>query len=67
MHPLTAYRKARKLSIDDVVKQTGLSKASISRIERGKQQPSADSLRRLCQFTSGLLRPNDFFNVDQSA
>ncbi|WP_337183827.1 helix-turn-helix transcriptional regulator [Shinella sp.] len=67
MHPLTAYRKARKLKIDDVVKETGLSKASISRIERGKQQPSADSLRRLCQFTAGLLRPNDFFNVDRSA
>lgn len=67
MHPLTVYRKARKLSIDDVVRETGLSKASISRIERGKQQPSADSLRRLCQFTAGLLRPNDFFDVDARA
>lgn len=67
MHPLKAYRKARKLRMADVVAATKLSKATISRIESGKQQPSADSLRRLCQFSGGLLRPNDFFNVDRSA
>jgi transcriptional regulator with XRE-family HTH domain len=32
MHPLRAYRKARKLTIDDVVAATKLSKATISRI-----------------------------------
>ncbi len=67
MHPLKAYRKARKIKMSEVVTATGLSKATISRIEAGKQQPSADSLRRLCQFTSGLLRPNDFFDVDRPA
>jgi transcriptional regulator with XRE-family HTH domain len=67
MHPLKAFRTARKITIDDVVKETGLSKASISRIERGKQLPSSGSLKRLCQFTGGLLRPNDFFDVDRAA
>lgn len=67
MHPLRAFRKARKIRLEEVVKATGLSKASISRIESGRQQPSADSLRRLCQFTGGLLRPNDFFDVDRAA
>ena len=32
MHPLRAYRKARKLTIDDVVTATKLSKATVSRI-----------------------------------
>lgn len=67
MHPLRAYRKARKLTIDDVVAATKLSKATISRIEKRKQEPSADSLRRLCNFTGGLLTPNDFFGVDRAA
>jgi transcriptional regulator with XRE-family HTH domain len=67
MHPLRAYREARKIKLSDVVKETKLSKASISRIESGKQKPSAESLRRLCRFTNGLLRPNDFFDVDSAA
>lgn len=65
MHPLRAYRKARKLTLDDVVKETKLSKATLSRIEQRKNAPSSDSLRRLCKFTGGLLTPNDFFGVEQ--
>jgi transcriptional regulator with XRE-family HTH domain len=61
MHPLKAYRQARKLKMDDVVRATGLSKATISRIERGKQFPSALALNKLREFSGNLLSANDFF------
>lgn len=65
MHPLRAYRKARKISLDEVVRVTKLSKATISRIETRKSNPSTESLTRLCKFTDGLLSPNDFFLTEK--
>lgn len=61
MHPLRSYRKARKLSLADVAKDTGLSIANISKIERGDTFPSAPTLRKLREFTGNLLTANDFF------
>lgn len=61
MHPLRAYREARKLKIDDVVRATKLSSASVSRIENWTQYPSSKALEKLIAFTGNRLTPNDFF------
>jgi transcriptional regulator with XRE-family HTH domain len=66
MHPLKAYRKARKIPLHDVAKATQLSKASLSRIEAYKQSPSRPSLDRLIKYAGGLLTPNDFFGAGPS-
>lgn len=61
MHPLRAYREARGLTIDDVVEKTAISRASVSRIETGKQYPSQPALLKLLSFTGNRLTPNDFY------
>ena len=40
--------------------QVGASAASISRLSRGEQMPSADLARRIFDATAGQVTPNDF-------
>lgn len=49
MTPIKQARERRKLTIDQVAERTGLSKASVSRIERNKQGVSASTAARLAK------------------
>lgn len=42
-------RQEKKLTINDLAKQSGISGAYISKVERGLTIPSLDSLRKICQ------------------
>lgn len=56
---LEAIRNEKGLSLDDVAASSGISRATLSRIERGETSPTANVLGRLCttyEITmSGLL------------
>ncbi|WP_373874683.1 helix-turn-helix transcriptional regulator [Methylobacterium iners] len=60
-HPLREYREAESLSLDAIAALVGRSKASISRIETGDQQPSPE-LARAIRDVTGIplwkLRPD---------
>jgi len=45
---LAELRMARALSLDDLAALTGISRASLSRIERAELSPTATQLNRLC-------------------
>lgn len=38
----------------------GLTEVSISRIRRGEQSPSLDTMRKIADATGGKVMPNDF-------
>lgn len=46
---LKSARKARGMSVQAVAKATGLDASSISRIERGAQQPTPANAKRLAE------------------
>ena len=65
---LNAIRTVRKLSLREVEKQTGISNAYLSQLERGEaENPSPDKLQKLAQYygvpyeslmrAAGYLRP----------
>ena len=45
---LRLLRTARNLTLDDLASASGVSRAMISRIERGEASPTAQLLSRLC-------------------
>lgn len=49
---LRAARQARSLTIDEVAKMSGLTKGSLSRIERDEHSPSVASLVAVCRVLS---------------
>ncbi|MEP0232959.1 XRE family transcriptional regulator [Roseibium sp.] len=46
---LTGLRQQRGWSLDEMAEQSGVSRASLSRIERGETSPTAAVLGRLCK------------------
>ena len=56
---LQELRTARNWSLDDLARDSGISRATLSRIERGETSPTATQLGRLCTAfgitMSGLL------------
>ena len=59
-HPLRRYRKNLGLSLETLADVAGVDKATISRIENGKQEPSLGLIRRLTAATAGRVTANDF-------
>jgi transcriptional regulator with XRE-family HTH domain len=62
-HALTRYRKARGLTIDALAAKIGTSKATISRLEGGLQDPSFALVRRIIAETDGEVSADDFVPV----
>jgi transcriptional regulator with XRE-family HTH domain len=56
-HPLRKFRNAAspKISLADFADQIGITAASLSRIERGKQNPPVETLRKIVQATGGKV------------
>ena len=48
MRRLAGLREERALSLEALATQSGISRATLSRLERGESSPTADMLGRLC-------------------
>ena len=59
-HAMRRYRREKALPLDALADATGVSRGTISRIERGKQNPSIDLVRRLIAASGGALSAQDF-------
>lgn len=68
-HPLRAYRDRHRLTLEALADRTGTTKATLSRIENGKQSPSRGMMARLRLESKGELSADDFldFLADQEA
>ena len=53
--------------MDALAAAVGVSKATISRIESGEQDPSLALIRRLVAYAGGTLSADDFLNRRDSA
>ena len=60
-HPLRAYRDRAGLSLEDLAKKSDTTRATLSRIENGRQNPSMALVSRIVMATNGEMKPNDFF------
>jgi transcriptional regulator with XRE-family HTH domain len=73
-HPFRAFRQKNDLSIDrvvDALRERGveISKAQISRIETGEQDPTVEAIRALIAFSGEFGRPlraEDFVSFEPS-
>lgn len=61
MHKLREYRKAKKLTLEDMGALLGVSRNSVSRYERGEQDPTLPILERIVKVTGGRVKPQHFF------
>ena len=59
---LKIFRKKKGITIQDLAAQSGISKSTIDRIERGEQIPKVDQLLKLC--SSLEISIVDLFNED---
>ena len=67
MHRLRVVREERGLTIQALAKDIGVSKATISRIERHRQDPSLGLVRKFCaMFKDDGLLARDFLVEDVS-
>jgi len=60
-HPMRLWRQAYQITLDDISFLTGLSVASLSRIERYKQTPLISAAQKIINISNGSLTPSDFF------
>lgn len=59
MSALRDFRKAAKITLDDMAPKLGVSVGSLSRIERGEQWPDRDFFERLSVVTDGKVTADD--------
>jgi len=59
-HPLRTYRKHVDKSLDDLANECGTTRATLSRIENGLQNPSLALIERIREATFGAIRADDF-------
>lgn len=63
-HPLRRYRRDAGLTLEALSARLGISKASLSRVETGRQTPSLALLQRITAATDGAVTANDFYRQD---
>lgn len=49
MHCIKIIRKVQKISQDQLAKKSGISRATINRIENGEHIPNIDTICKLCK------------------
>lgn len=59
-HPLRLYRERSGLSLEELANACGSTRATLSRVETGKQNPSLDLIERIREATGGAIRADDF-------
>ncbi len=65
-HPLRRYRASHGITIEALAASLDTSKATVSRLETGRQSPSMDLLRRIHTATGGEVTANDFLHPDNA-
>jgi len=55
-HPIKAYRRKHKLTLEQFAERVGTSISTISRIENGKLKPTLDMLHSLVDATDGKVK-----------
>jgi transcriptional regulator with XRE-family HTH domain len=60
-HPLRRFRQTAPMSLDELSRRLGVSAATISRIERGKQGVSLALAVRIEKETAGAITPAELF------
>lgn len=58
---LRAWRRSNALSMQTVAARVGLTQASLSRLERGKQNPSVRTALKILRATEGAISMDDLF------
>jgi DNA-binding XRE family transcriptional regulator len=66
-HPIRQFRRAAKIGFEDFAKRLGISGASLSRIETGKQSPTMEIARRVMRETDGQVTANDLMHAQEPA
>lgn len=59
-HPLTAFRRSRKLSLEAFGALVGASKSMVWKWEHGKAVPRPRYAQRIYAITKAKVTPNDF-------
>jgi DNA-binding XRE family transcriptional regulator len=59
-HPLRIWRLANDFTVAGLGALAGLSSATVSRIENGRQTPSLAMVKRLIKASGGALAAGDF-------
>lgn len=62
VHPLRAYRRSLGESLAALARRIGTSKATLSRIETGKQNASLGLIAKLKAESKGQLSADDFLS-----
>jgi transcriptional regulator with XRE-family HTH domain len=62
-HPFRIYRQTRELTVERAAEELGVSKATVSRIENGKQELSADLIRRIHDWSGGAVTANHLLGI----
>lgn len=60
IHPLQSYRERAGLTLDVLAERVGVSKATLSRVENRKQDPSLDLIGKLKAASNGEISADDF-------
>lgn len=63
-HPLRIYRKRHGLTLDAMAGHLDISASMLSRIETGLVPPSAETLKRVHEATSGEITPNAMLGIE---
>lgn len=66
MH-LSDYMAQRGLSDQDVAAAIGKDRASVSRYRRKKIRPGWRAMKRIFEFSGGLVTPDDFLAAQREA
>jgi len=61
---LRTYRAISNLTQQEIAQKLGVSELSIIKYEGGTNMPSRETMVRIYEITSGLVTPNDFFDLE---
>ncbi|OAI22905.1 hypothetical protein A1351_20265 [Methylosinus sp. R-45379] len=69
-HPLRTFRRANKITLEQLGARVGATKGFLSKIESKRQLPSMALAAKISEATNGAVTPNDLISppaADQSA
>ena len=60
---LRRYREKMGIGFADAAEQLGISESQLSRIETGKCVPKPDTIRRIAQWSEGVVQAADYYDA----
>lgn len=58
---LRKYREKLGIAFSEAARQIGISESQLSRIETGKSTPKPATMRRIMDWSEGMVQPADFY------